>query len=72
MSDPGKLLLEAVEALHQEQGAIPEGAMTIYDVMEKLDLSYDAARKYLKQLIESGKASRVRRGKNLHYYFLKE
>ena len=76
-TDPGKLLRDAVQELHQATGSIPEGAMTIKDVMEFLStetqpVSYHKARLYLKKLVGDGKVTKIRRGKNVNYYIFKE
>lgn len=77
MVDRGTLLREALQAIHDETGSIPEGAMTIEDAREFLStdgqpVSYHKARNYLKELVDSGKVDKIRRGKNVNYYIFKE
>ena len=72
MSDPGQLLLEAIQALHEERTRLPEGAKLLKDISKEVGLSYDRTRKYLNQLIEEGKVTRFRAFKNKYYYIFKE
>ena len=72
MDDQGKMLLDAVAALHEERTGRPEGSLTIKEIEEKLEIGYNAALDYVNQLIQDGKALKIRRGNNQHYYVFKE
>ncbi len=72
MADTGKMLLDAVEALHKEKTGRPEGSLTIKEIEEKLGIGYSATLGYMNRLIQDGKALKIRRGNNQHYYVFKE